>query len=128
MKDRDFQSKDDEKKKALVKYYYQAMGDERFLKVLNKYANEQGYGIEHVWCTFANDFEPWEDDYFGETGIAYYFDYPAVEKDEIVILNYETFYRYLKEASIEYLERNSNNKEEVENLLKNIRERYNIIE
>ena len=122
MIDNNSYTKDTRRNKDLVKYYYIVMRDERFLKVLNHYANGEGYGIEHVWCVFADDFKPWEEDYFGDTGIAYYFDYPAVEKDEIVILDYETFIKYLKEACIEYLERNPEDTKEVESYLAKIKE------
>lgn len=104
------------------------MGDEKFLTVLNHYANGEDYGVENIWCVFADDYETWEDDYFGDTGIAYYFDYSAVEKDEIVILDYETFFKYLKEACVEYLECNPENKKEVEGYLIEIKKRFDIVD
>lgn len=123
MKDKDTRRSTD-----LVKYYYTVMGDEKFLTVLNHYANGEGYGVENIWCVFADDYETWEDDYFGDIGIAYYFDYPAVEKDETVILDYETFFKYLKEACVEYLERNPENKKEVEGYLIEIKKRFDIVD
>lgn len=117
---------DDKEKKALVMYYYEAMGDERLQKILNKHAKGEGFGIENIWCVFASDFEPWEDDYFGEAGIAYYFDYPAVDRDKVVILDYETFYKYLEEVTFKYLERNVEEKIVLHSLLKIIRERFDI--
>lgn len=120
--------KDNKKNVELVKYYYTIMGDEKFLTILDNYANGDGYGIENVWCVFADDYETWEEDYFGDTGIAYYFDYPAVEKDETVILDYEVFFKYLKEACVKYLERNPQNKKVVESYLARIKEKFNVIE
>ena len=114
------------KNKELVKYFFQMMGDERFLTVLEKYAGGEGYGIEHVWCVFADDYEEWEEDYFGEEGIAFYFDYPAVEEDEEVILDYETLYIYLKEIAESYLVRHPKNELEIDNYMNKIKERYKI--
>lgn len=118
---------DEAKQAVLMKFFYDMLKP-RFLTLLRKYANGEGYGIENMWCVFASDYEPWEEDYFGETGIAYYFDYPAVEKDEIVILDYKTFYQYLKEESSVYLHQNMDKKEEIEELLLKVRERFNILE
>ncbi|MBO1625275.1 ribonuclease toxin immunity protein CdiI [Bacillus arachidis] len=114
------------KKKKLIKYFYQVMGDERFLEVLKGYSNGEGYGIEHVWCVFADDYEEWEDEYFGEEGIAYYFDYPAVEEDEEVILDYHTFYIYLKDACESYLDRHPNDEKQVKEYLEQIKDRFTI--
>lgn len=87
------------------------------MTVLEKYSGGEGYGIEHVWCVFADDYEEWEEDYFGEDGIAFYFDYPAVEEDEEVILDYKTLYLYLEEIAESYLSRHPESKLEIENYM-----------
>lgn len=115
---------DDIEKKKLVMFYYKIMGDKLLPRILDRLTKGKGFGIENIWCVFAKDFEPWEDDYFGETGIAYYFDYPAVDKDKIVVLDYKTFYKYLEEITLKYLERNVERKETILNLLKIIKEMY----
>ncbi|WP_406589695.1 ribonuclease toxin immunity protein CdiI [Bacillus atrophaeus] len=116
----------DNKNKDLINYFFQIMGDERFLRILEKFSNGEGYGIENVWCVFADDYEEWEEDYFGDEGIAFYFDYPAVEEDEEVILDYENFYKYLNEIVGQYLERHPENKPEVEIYMKRIKDKYDI--
>lgn len=83
------------------------------MTVLEKYANGEGYGIEHVWCVFADDYEEREADYFGVEGIAIYFNYSAVEEEEEVVLKYEALYSYLKEIADSYLERHSENELEI---------------
>ncbi|MFI8623181.1 ribonuclease toxin immunity protein CdiI [Bacillus altitudinis] len=114
------------KNKELVKYFFQVMGDERFLTIMDKFSKKEGYGIEHVWCVFADDYEEWEEDYFGEEGIAFYFDYPALQEDEEVILDYETLYEYLDEIVEFYLVRHPENKLEIDNYMKKIKLKYNI--
>nr|WP_084990952.1 ribonuclease toxin immunity protein CdiI [Bacillus inaquosorum] len=79
-----------------------------------------------MWCVFADDYEEWEEDYFGDEGIAFYFDYPAVEEDEEVILDYENFYKYLNKIVGLYLERHQENKSDVEKYMRRIKEKYNI--
>ncbi|MFC4547532.1 ribonuclease toxin immunity protein CdiI [Paenactinomyces guangxiensis] len=42
------------------------------------------------------------------------------------MVDYETFYQYLKETSEDYLTRNPHNKDEVEACLKEIKRRFNV--
>lgn len=116
----------EDKKRELFIYYFKIMGDERFLRILEKYSNGEGYGIENVWCVFADDFEEWEDDYFGDEGIAFYFDYPAVKEDEEVILDYSTFYNYLEEFANGYLTRHPEQVKDVHHYLRKIKEKFSL--
>ncbi|MFM9278476.1 ribonuclease toxin immunity protein CdiI [Paenibacillus jiagnxiensis] len=92
-------------KKLILDYYYKVLGDARFLTILESYSKGEGYGVEAVWCVFAHEFKPWEEDYFGDTGVIYYFEYPIVPEEESVILDNNAFIKYLKEASVDYLTR-----------------------
>lgn len=96
---------DNEKNRKMILNYYKTLGDNRFLTILDSYSKGEGYGVEAVWCVFAHEFKPWEEDYFGDAGVIYYFDYPIVSEEESVILDNEFFIQYLKEASAEYLNR-----------------------
>jgi hypothetical protein len=118
----------EDKIRKLIKYFYHHMGDGKFLRILSSYANGEGYGTEYARFVFADYYEKWEEDYFGKEGIAYYIDRPAVEEDEEIILDYQTFYRYLKEDCASYLENHPQDKSAVEEQLKRIRERFNIQE
>ncbi len=104
------------------------MGDSKFLRILESYANGEGYGTEYARFVFADYYEEWEEDYFGKEGIAYYIDRPAVEEDEEIILDYSTFFRYLKEDCARYLEKYPQDKSEVEAHLERIKERFSIQE
>ncbi|MEG1285267.1 MAG: ribonuclease toxin immunity protein CdiI [Romboutsia sp.] len=101
-------------KKKLLEYYYnykKFTKGEHLLKTLERHSNFQGDAIsQEVRCCFATEFYDWEEDYFGESGVAYYFDYPAVEKDCIVILTYEEFYKYLSDVCKKYVENNEEQK------------------
>ncbi|PDZ11513.1 ribonuclease toxin immunity protein CdiI [Bacillus pseudomycoides] len=114
------------KKEELLKRYYSHIGDGYFLDALNNFSNRQGFGIEDIWCVFANEYEPWEEDYFGETGVAYYFDYPAIDKDEVLTLDKDSFYKYLLDASEDYLTRNLTDEQKVKKHLKIIKRKLHI--
>lgn len=112
--------------KELIKMYYRLMGDGNFLSILENISKEIGYGDEYARFVFASNWEEWEEDYFGEEGVCYYFDEPAVEEDIEFVLDYNTFYHYLEENSKEYLERHPNNAEQVNELLGKIKEKFKI--
>ncbi|KKI90703.1 hypothetical protein WQ54_19040 [Bacillus sp. SA1-12] len=118
----------EDKERKLIKYFYHHMGDSNFLRILKSYAKGEGYGTEYARFLFADYYEEWEEDYFGKEGIAYYFDRPAVEEDEEIILDYPTFFRYLKEDCLGYLEKYPQDQSEVEVQLERIKKRFNIQE
>lgn len=88
---------------------------------MENFSKREGFGIEHIYCQFADYYEPWEEDYFGETGVAFYFDYPAVKEDITLILDEETFYMYLIKASEKYLARYPEEEQIVKELLEKIK-------
>lgn len=122
----DIYIKDIEKKKQLIKKYYEDMvffDANQILEALQKFKVKEGYAIsEYMTCFFAEEFETWEEEYFGEDGVAFYFNYPAVEKDVALIVDYDTFYQLLEDACNTYLTIKPFNKDEIQELLKQIKE------
>ncbi|MCM3029647.1 ribonuclease toxin immunity protein CdiI [Niallia taxi] len=114
--------------RKLVNLFYIHMGDAKFLRTLRAYSEGQGYGDEYARFVFANYYEEWEEDYFGEEGIAYYIDNPVVDEDAEVILDYQTFYQFLLEDCELYMRRHPNDSKEVNDYLEKIKEKYNIQE
>ncbi|WP_240342967.1 ribonuclease toxin immunity protein CdiI [Paenibacillus sp. ALJ109b] len=115
---------DNEKNRKMILSYYKVLGDDRFLTILDSYSKAEGYGVEAVWCVFAHEFKSWEEDYFGDTGVIYFFDYPIVPEEESVILDNEVFIKYLKEASAEYLTRHPNQLATVEDYIIRIEKEF----
>jgi len=113
--------------KKLIDLYYFAIGDGNFIKALEKYCNGQGFGNEHIWCLFSGELEEWEEGYFGENGVCYFFDHPVVNEDVTIVLDYPTFYDYLKEASEAYLLQHSDDKDLVESRLNEIKLKFEIV-
>ncbi|CAM2896601.1 ribonuclease toxin immunity protein CdiI [Hathewaya histolytica] len=119
-------NKNKSKIEELLNLYYWVIGDEKLLFVLDKYSNCEGFGVENIWCCFANEFQEWEEDYFGESGVEYYFDYPALEKDCMVILTYKEFYEYLLDFCKKYVEKHSEEKDIIYEYLNNIKVNLNL--
>jgi len=113
--------------KELIDLYYFAIGDGNFIKAMEKYCNGQGFGNEHIWCIFSGELEDWEEGYFGENGVCYFFDHPAVDEDAAIVLDYPTFYVYLKEVSEAYLLRHSDDKDLVKSRLHEIKRKFGIV-
>lgn len=48
-------------------------------------------------CHFATEFSNKNDEeYFGENGVVFYLDYPAVDEDCVVVLSYDEFLEVVK--------------------------------
>jgi hypothetical protein len=109
------------KKDEFIGLYYSHIGEGYFIDALKKFSLGEGFGIEYIWCVFANYYQEWEEDYFGESGVAFYFEPPAVKSEETIILNNEEFYNYLKEAANKFITKNEKSKKEVENYLMKIK-------
>ncbi|MDQ0271898.1 ribonuclease toxin immunity protein CdiI [Cytobacillus purgationiresistens] len=118
----------EDNKRQLINTFYQHMGTGKFIRILQSYADGKGYGTEYARFVFADFYEKWEDDYFGEEGIAYYIDSPLVKEDEEIILDYPTFFQYLRDDCETYLKANPQDETEVRTVLETIKQRFNIIE
>lgn len=82
------------------------------------YCELKGNAInEEMRCFFANEFPQNDEEYFGEEGVAFYFDNPVVLDDCIVILTYEDFYKIVKERYESYIKNNKDSKDEIQSLL-----------
>lgn len=106
---------DQRERDEYLRYYFSNLGDGYFIEALEEFSNRDGFGIGEIGCGFANNYEPWEEDYFWETGVAFYFYYPAVKEDFTLILDEETFYNYLLKASEDYLTRHPADDQQLKN-------------
>ena len=90
-----------------------------------KYLKFEGNGNainEEMRCFFANEFPENDEEYFGEEGIAFNFDNPAVPEDCIVILTYENFYEVVKAGFANYVRNNQESQNEIWLLLTCLKE------
>lgn len=95
--------------------------------MLKGYCELKGNAInDYMSCHFANEFSKNEEKYFGEEGIAFYLDYPAVDEDCIVILTYEEFFGIAKKSYENYIKRNQDSQDEIQELLSCLRKNLKI--
>ena len=78
--------------KELIDLYYRHIGNGYFLNALENYTISTGFGLENIGCVFAEELKEWEDDYFGDTGVAFYFEIQIV--DNIVSININLYNLY----------------------------------
>lgn len=107
-----------------IRDYYFFPHDNYLMKALNNYADGQGFGEEASACYFSTETVKGEEDYL-EDGVCYFF-YQATTQPKDIIISYDKFYGYLLYAVEKYLKKYPENKDEVENLLSKIRERFSI--
>lgn len=95
--------------------YFISLSDKKFLKVLRCFSEGVGYGDEYHMCTFSSDLDPWDEDYF-ESGIEFLDG--TGESDITIIVDNDTFYKYLEIIANQYVKNYPDDKSEVEVLLK----------
>ena len=115
-----------EKKEKYIRLYFNYIGKSYFLDALENFRKKEGFGQEYVWCCFANEYEKWEEDYFGESGVAFYFEYPAVEEDCTIILSNEEFYKYLVDECKDYIKKYPKDEDVVHNYLSVIKKKLKL--
>ena len=98
-----------------------------FIQILKDYSNLKGNAITNEMnCYFAAELVPDDEDYFGDTGVAFYFDYPAVDENCIIVLTNKEFYDILVDKCKDYLKIASEHKDEIEALLITIKQKLNV--
>ncbi|MCC3378521.1 ribonuclease toxin immunity protein CdiI [Paenibacillus farraposensis] len=126
MEDEIFIIEDFSEKIELMRLYYKIIGDGKFVQAIRHFENGDGFGIDPVSCTFSHEYQPGEEGYFGESGVNFSLQPPMAEIEENAIVDYETFFKYLIEASEDYLTRNPNDKDQVEACLEIIKHKFMI--
>lgn len=100
---------------------------EKILEVIRGYSQLTGNAVnEEMRCYFSSEFPINDEEYFGDTGVAFYFDYPAVDEECIIILSNQEFYEVIKKKYMEYLKDNKMNEEEILKLLDEIKRKLNL--
>lgn len=79
-------------KVELMRLYYKIIGDGKFMEAIENFKNKQGFGIDPVCCIFANEYQPGEEGYFGETGVNFSIQPPMAEVEENAIVDENVFF------------------------------------
>lgn len=83
-------------KKDLVYYFLKRMFDKRkdeILNILDGYINFEGNALnQELFIYFSTEIYEKDEEYFGPDKVAFYFCYPFLKEDCIVLLDYKQFY------------------------------------
>lgn len=106
----------------LIKEYYDALfffKQQKVVDVLKGYCRLKGNAInDYMSCHFATEFSNKDDEeYFGESGVVFYLDYPAVDNDCAIVLSYDEFLEVVKCRCKEYISVNPEKNDEIVQLL-----------
>lgn len=113
-------------KQESMKRFFWFIGDGYFLDALHAYKKGEGFGIERIACLFHNEFQTWEEMYFGDSGIMYIEEQDPFEDSLVFVMNYQEFYEYLQQTCIEYMIKFPHKKIEVENCLSEYKKNFDI--
>ncbi len=92
----------------------------RFIRIINHLSNGVGYGYEFAVCLFPDDITV-DSEKFGD-GVKF-----SIHGGKTVVISYEEFYWYLKEACMNYLKKYPEDKEIIDGILEKVRTRYNLL-
>ncbi len=120
----------DKKGKEIINNFYYCLinwDPAKFVPSLKKHAQLEGIAQnEEIGFHFASEVEKDDEEYFGDSGVMFYYDYPAEEEDTAIFLTNEEFFGVLQEKSEEYLQKRAEDRQEVAELLKEIRKKLNV--
>lgn len=112
-------------KKDLVYYFLKRMFDKRkdeILNILDGYINFEGNALnQELFIYFSTEIYEKDEEYFGPDKVAFYFCYPFLKEDCIVLLDYKQFYDSLVCIFKVYME------DFLEDEIKQINEKLNIL-
>lgn len=114
-------------KVRLMRLYYKIIGDGKFIEAIDNFKNKKGFGMDPICCIFANEYQPGEEGYFGQTGVNFSIQPPMAEVEENAIVDEKVFFQYLTEAGEDYLTRRPQDRTRVEVSLKELKEILNLL-
>ncbi|WP_241503518.1 ribonuclease toxin immunity protein CdiI [Bacillus safensis] len=100
-----------------VVVFFNAITDDSFVNIVQHLSTGVGYGINDVDCTFPNDLEPGEEPFHGVLFALH---------DDKVIVDYQTFYYYLEQASNTYITEYPQDKKTISEVLRKVFEKYRL--
>lgn len=104
--------------------FFNNLQNYKFMEVPNCFSKDTGFENEYHICSFASSWYPQEEGYF-ESGVQFV-DATGTSAQQLVIVDYVAFYKFLKMACENYLETHPQDRGKTEDDLKTIRKRYNI--
>ena len=102
--------------------------DKKAIDILKKYCELKGNAInDFMSCHFATEFPNKNDEeYFGDKGVVFYLDYPAVDENCAIILTYDEFLEVVKTKYQGYTQGNPEKRNEILFLLETLEKRIKL--
>lgn len=89
---------------AMELYFLYLDEDKLFVNALEDFSNSIGYGIsEFISCAFPSEYESWEEGYFGDNGVKFEVEPPAVDEIKYEIVTNTDFIDFLDNLTDQYL-------------------------
>lgn len=106
-----------------VQIVFNALSNSRFISVLEGISNGHGFGEDYGACVFPDDLDEYDiltDGLFD--GVEF-----GLHSGKEILLDYQTFYYYLKKVCDSYLVEHTEDNDRVKTLLEKCRKRYGIL-
>ncbi|GIP56092.1 MULTISPECIES: ribonuclease toxin immunity protein CdiI [Paenibacillus] len=105
-----------------MELYFLYLDEDKFIDALEDFSNKVGYGIsEFICCAFPPEYESWEEGYFGDTGVKFEVEPPAVDGIKYEIVSNTDFIDFLDNLTHQYLVSYPMEQSKVELLLNQIK-------
>lgn len=79
-----------------MELYFLYLDEDKFVDALEDFSNSIGYGIsEFICCTFPSEYESSEEGYFGDKGVKFEVEPPAVDETKYEIVSNTDFIDFL---------------------------------
>lgn len=87
-----------------MELYFLYLDEDKFVKALVNFSNSIEYGVlEFISCAFPSEYELWEEGYFGDQGVKFEVEPPAVDETKYEIVSNTQFINFLDMLSEQYI-------------------------
>lgn len=101
----------------------------KIIPLLKSYCSLEGNAIsEEEHCYFSSEWQDYGLKYFGEEKVLFDFQKPAVDENKQIIISYQEFYHIVYKWYIEYANQYPEEKDEILNLLKQLKVSLNVMD
>ncbi|PEI31419.1 ribonuclease toxin immunity protein CdiI [Bacillus pseudomycoides] len=115
------------KKQNVINVLVELTLDYNFIEILQGFLVENVVRRDTLGVVYSDEFDPDDDEYFGEDKVLFYYYYGLDETQEDIV-NHEELCDYLGVACDFYIKKYPDKKVEVKNLLEQIKGKYRIKE
>lgn len=115
------------KKQNVINVLVELTLDYNFIETLQRFLVENVVRRDTLGVVYSDEFDPYDDEYFGENKVLFYYYYGLDEIKEDIV-DHEELCDYLGVACDFYIKKYPDKKVEVKNLLEQIKKKYQIKE